>query len=230
MRKAVFMTGTGTDVGKTYVTALLVKKLKERGYDPAYYKAAVSGNTRGADGRLIAGDALYVKNISGIDQPLDEMCPYIYERAVSPHLAAQIEGGPVDMETVRKGFEKACETHGCVVMEGSGGIVCPIRCDDKLILLEDIIKTLGLSCIITADAGLGTINSVVLTAEYMRRNGIKILGVILNNFHAGDVMEEDNRVMCEIVGGVKIIGTVAPDATDIDMTDEALDALFCEEE
>lgn len=92
MRKAIFMTGTGTDVGKTYVTALLVKKLKERGYDPAYYKAAVSGNTRGSDGRLIAGDALYVKNISGIDQPLDEMCPYIYERAVSPHLAAQIEG------------------------------------------------------------------------------------------------------------------------------------------
>ena len=83
MSKGIFITGTGTDIGKTYVTGLIVKKLRESGADAAYYKAAMSGNERRADGSLIPGDALQVKTMSGIGQPLEEMCPYVYETAVS---------------------------------------------------------------------------------------------------------------------------------------------------
>ena len=100
MSRNIFITGTGTDVGKTYVTGLIVKKLRESGADAAYYKAAMSGNERRPDGSLIPGDALQVKNMSGIRQSLEEMCPYVYETAVSPHLASRIEGNPVRMETV----------------------------------------------------------------------------------------------------------------------------------
>ena len=82
--RALFVTGTGTDVGKTYVTALLLKKLRELGHNPAYYKAAMSGNQRRPDGSLIPGDARFVQKVSGITQPLEEMCPYVYEAAVSP--------------------------------------------------------------------------------------------------------------------------------------------------
>ena len=88
MSKKLFVTGTGTDVGKTFVTGLIIKKLRENGVLAAYYKAAMSGNDRREDQSLIPGDALYVQRISGIEQPLDEMCPYIYENAVSPHLAS----------------------------------------------------------------------------------------------------------------------------------------------
>ena len=91
MHKGIFVTGTGTDIGKTFVTALLVKKLHDAGSAAAYFKAAVSGNERDENGRLIPGDAAYVKRISGISQPLDTMCPYIYETAVSPHLASRID-------------------------------------------------------------------------------------------------------------------------------------------
>lgn len=98
MSKNIFIIGTGTDVGKTYVTGLIIKKLREGGKSAAYYKAAMSGNERNADGSLIPGDALQVKTMSGMEQPLEEMCPYIYETAVSPHLAAKIEGNPVEME------------------------------------------------------------------------------------------------------------------------------------
>ena len=83
MSKNLFITGTGTDIGKTYVTALILKKLKQNNINAAYYKAAMSGNDRRPDGSIIPGDALYVRNISGIEQPLDEMCPYIYEHASS---------------------------------------------------------------------------------------------------------------------------------------------------
>ena len=79
MSKAVFITGTGTDMGKTYLSGLIVKKLAQAGKNPAYYKAAMSGNDRRADGSLIPGDALFVKEMSGISQSLDDMCPYVYE-------------------------------------------------------------------------------------------------------------------------------------------------------
>ena len=85
MSKKIFITGTGTDVGKTYVTGLIIKKLWGNKRNAAYYKAAMSGNDRRADGSLLAGDALHVKAVSGIAQPISEMCPYLYETAVSPH-------------------------------------------------------------------------------------------------------------------------------------------------
>ena len=71
----------------------------------------MSGNERRADGTLLPGDALQVKSISGIGQPLTEMCPYIYETAVSPHLASKIEGNPVKMELVLQGFDN-CGNNG----------------------------------------------------------------------------------------------------------------------
>lgn len=84
MSKAIFITGTGTDIGKTYVTGLIVKKLAESGASAAYYKAAMSGNDRRPDGSLIPGDALFVKNTSGIAQPLEAMCPTFMKMPIPP--------------------------------------------------------------------------------------------------------------------------------------------------
>lgn len=226
MAKKIFITGTGTDVGKTFVTGLIVKKLKEKGLNAAYYKAAMSGNERTAQGKLIPGDALYVKEVSGITQPIEEMCPYIYETAVSPHLASRIEGNPVDMDVVKKGFEKVCEKYDFVTMEGSGGILCPVCFDEKEIWLEDVIRELGLSCLIVADAGLGTINSVVLTAEYMRAKKLPVKGIVFNRFHPGDLMEEDNRRMCEHRTGLPVLACAEDGAGELDIDPAHLISLY----
>lgn len=226
MSKNLFVTGTGTDVGKTYVTGLVIKKIKESGANAAYYKAAMSGNERRADGSLIPGDALSVREVSGIVQPLEEMCPYIYEHAYSPHLAVRIEGGPVELSVVRDGFLKVSEKYDYVTVEGSGGILCPIRYDGEKIMLEDVVKTLNLSCLLVADAGLGTINSVVLTAEYMRARNIPIVGMIFNRFHPGNVMEEDNIRMCEELTGLKTLACVQEGERELSMEAEALLALY----
>jgi len=226
MSKNLFITGTGTDVGKTFVTGLIVKKLAESGRSAAYYKAAMSGNDRRLDGSLIPGDALYVKNISGISQPLEEMCPYIYENAVSPHLASRMEGNPVRMDVVEEGFRKVCSKYDYVTMEGSGGILCPICFDEAKIQLEDVIRQLDLSCLIVADAGLGTINSVVLTVEYMRARNIPIKGIIFNHFHPGDVMEEDNLHMCEYMTELKVLCCVQDDSAELAMDADLLASLY----
>ena len=133
MSKSIFITGTGTDVGKTYVTGLIVKKLKESGEKAAYYKAAMSGNKRDENGQLIPRDAVFVQEISGIEQPLKSMCPYVYENAWSPHLAAKAEGNPVHMDSIIQGYYRLCEQYDYITMEGSGGILCPIRFDEKKI-------------------------------------------------------------------------------------------------
>ena len=226
MAKKIFITGTGTDVGKTYVTGLIVKKLKESGMNAAYYKAAMSGNERTEEGMLLPGDAQYVKTVSGIEQPLACMCPYVYEAAVSPHLASRIEGNPVMLQKVVKGFEEVCRQYDYVTMEGSGGILCPICFDERELWLEDVIRELGLSSLIVADAGLGTINSVVLTVEYMHAKGLPVKGIIFNRFHPGDRMEEDNLRMCEHRTKLPVLACVEADSGTLDMEIAKLTALY----
>lgn len=226
MSKNLFITGTGTDVGKTYVTGLIIKKLRENGKNAAYYKAAMSGNIRRTDGSLIPGDALQVKNVSGIKQPLEEMCPYVYETAVSPHLASKIEGNPVETEQVLKGFDEVCGRYDYVTVEGSGGIVCPLRFDEQKIQLEDFITARSMSCLIIADAGLGTINAVVLTHEYMKARKIPTKGIIFNHYVTGNRLHEDNKLMCEYMTGLKVVACVNDGDTEIDIPFEALDRLY----
>ena len=228
MSKALFITGTGTDTGKTYITGLIVKKLQEARKNPAYYKAAMSGNERRPDGTLIPGDALAVQTMSGIDQSLTSMCPYVYEHAYSPHLASRLEGNPVVMDVVTHGFADVTAVYDYVTVEGSGGILCPICFDEARIQLEDVVKELHLSSILIADAGLGTINSVVLTAEYMKTHGLPLKGIIFNHYHPGDVMEDDNIFMCEHMTGLPTLAKVQDGDTELDMNIDALCALYDE--
>ena len=228
MSKALFVTGTGTDTGKTYITGLIVKKLQEARKNPAYYKAAMSGNERRPDGTLIPGDALAVQTMSGIDQSLTSMCPYVYEHAYSPHLASRLEGNPVVMDVVKHGFADVTADYDYVTVEGSGGILCPICFDEAKIQLEDVVKELHLSSILIADAGLGTINSVVLTAEYMKTHGLPLKGIIFNHYHPGDVMEDDNIFMCEHMTGLPTLANVQDGDTELDMNIDALCALYDE--
>ena len=228
MSKALFVTGTGTDTGKTYITGLIVKKLQEARKNPAYSKAAMSGNDRRPDGILIPGDALAVQTMSGIDQSLTSMCPYVYEHAYSPHLASRLEGNPVVMDVVKHGFADVAADYDYVTVEGSGGILCPICFDEARIQLEDVVKELHLSSILIADAGLGTINSVVLTAEYMKTHGLPLKGIIFNHYHPGDVMEDDNIFMCEHMTGLPTLAKVQDGDTELDMNVDALCALYDE--
>ena len=228
MGKALFITGTGTDVGKTFVTALIVKCLKDAGLDAGYYKAAISGAEKDEeDGTLHAGDALYVKEIAELSETQEELVSYVYEAAVSPHLAAQLDNNPIDFDVVEKDFRRALSRHEYITMEGSGGIICPLRWDkEQHVILDDLVLRLGLGALIVADAGLGTINAAVLTVEHLRARNIPVRGIILNRFHDGDIMEEDNLDMVEALTGVKVVATVKSGDEALDMDARELAALY----
>ena len=218
MSKGLFVLGTGTDIGKTYVTGLLLKSLRENGYDATYFKAALSGAIRDENDNLIPGDAVEVLEMANLEEDTGFLVPYIYETAVSPHLASHIEGNPVDLKKVKESYDKVREKYDYIVMEGSGGIVCPIRYEGKgsgkNIMLEDIIKYLGLDVILIADAGLGTINSIVTTVEYLKNRDIHVCGIIMNNYR-DELMENDNIKMVEDICDVDVIAKVYQNDTNL---------------
>lgn len=225
MSKGLFITATGTDIGKTYVTGLLVKALRQAGLNAGYYKAALSGAEKTAEG-LIPGDAAFVAQTAALDKHPSSLVSYIYEHAVSPHLAAAIEGNPVEMEQVKQDFYQAAAEYDYLTMEGSGGIICPIRWDDKKIMLEDIVKELQLGTIVISTAALGSINACVLTVSYLQQQNIPVRGIIINNYDADDIMQQDNKKMIAELTGIPVIGTVAPHAEALDIDIDLLKSLY----
>ena len=140
MGKGVFVTGTGTDIGKTYVTGLIVKKLRDAGLNAGYYKAAISGAEKGPNGELLAGDALYVNKVAGIGETQENLVSYVYLEAVSPHLAAKINNQQIDFDHVDSEFHRALKKFDYLTMEGSGGIICPLRWDEKEhVIIDDLV-------------------------------------------------------------------------------------------
>lgn len=221
MGKGLFITGTDTDVGKTYVTALLVKTLRKAGFDVGYYKAAISGAPTVAE-----SDAGFVNRFAGINEPEDMILSYLYQNAVSPHLAARIEGNPVEKEVILKAWARVTKAYPYVTMEGSGGIMCPIRHDEKAVYyLEDIIQWLHLPVLVVANAGLGTINHVVTTCEYIKNRHIPVKGILLNHWKGG-IMEEDNVKMIEEITGVKVLAKIRDGDSLLDIDAEEIISLY----
>lgn len=216
-KKGYFVTATGTDVGKTFVTALLVKKWRDSGIDAGYYKAALSG-AEFKNNKWIAGDADYVKHIANLSDTQEELVSYVYKEAVSPHLAARKEGNPVELAQVKADFVAATQRHEFVFVEGSGGIICPIRYDEsKKIFLADIMKELNLPLLIVTTAALGSINACVLTVEYARSHGLNVHGIIINRYgiSGNTQMENDNILMMQELTGLPILATIKEGDNDL---------------
>lgn len=227
MGKALFITGTGTDVGKTYVTGLIVRKLRQAGLNGGYYKAALSGAVCDKDGVLQPGDALYVRRVAEMDESVENLVTYVYPEAVSPHLAAKMNHRPIDFDRVKSDFERAKSRYDYLTMEGSGGIICPLRWDNQQhMLLDDLVKRLHLGVLIVADAGLGTINGTVLTIEHLRAREIPVRGIIFNKYIPRDIMQDNNASMIEEMTGVKILAYVKKGDTELDIDIDMLKNLY----
>ena len=220
MSRNIFITATGTDVGKTYVSALIVKKMRESGFNCGYFKPVLSGVTE-SNGRLIESDCNYVIDTANIPTTADDCVAYWWKEAVSPHLAAERIGNNIDIQKITKKFEEKNDEYNYLLIEGAGGITCPLKLNNgEKYLLKDLIKELNTNIIIVADGGLGTINSTLLTAEYAKNHNIKIEGIILNHFDPDNFMHQDNLKQVEYLTGIKVIATVKENQKDIDLLEK----------
>lgn len=212
MTNGVFVTGTGTGVGKTFITSILVHGLRRRGVDAVPAKPFQTGALTNAEGRLCAPDLLEAADSCDIQLTDEEealLAPCLYEPACSPHLAAAMSGREPDLDAVLASLEKAGANRDFLVVEGAGGIMVPIS---DGVLMADFAARLGMPAVVVALAGLGTINHTLLTLGALRHRGIKIAGVILNEVNPADgddeFIVEDNIRTITRLGGVPVAGRI----------------------
>ncbi len=191
-----FVTGTGTEVGKTVVAAAIARTLAARGDRVAVFKPAVSGLDEGgeADHELLrrAADSL---------QSDDEVAPYRYGPPVSPHLAAKLAGEEIDPARLVQAADAAASGADVLVCEGVGGFLVPLTLG---YLVRDFARDLGLPTVIAASPGLGTINHTLLSIEAVRSVGLAVDMVVLTPWPAEpSVMERSNRDAITRLGGVE---------------------------
>jgi len=226
MTKCLFITATGTDIGKTYISALIVKKMKEYGYNCGYFKPVLSGAIS-TDKGLIPGDCKQVVEAASLEVEPMGCLSYCFEEAVSPHLAAERLGILISKDKILNDFKDAKSKYDYLLVEGAGGITCPIDMDKKY-LLNDLIKDMDLDILMVADGGLGTINSVLLTNDYAKSKKINVQGIILNNYKKDDFMHQNNKKVIEELTNVFVVATVAKGDLDIDVSKENLEKMFKE--
>ncbi|MCC3868961.1 dethiobiotin synthase [Terrisporobacter mayombei] len=193
MRKGIFIIGTDTDAGKTFVTAGLTYALKQNKKDVIPYKPVQSGGN---------GDTRFYKEIADLDYSIEEMNTYTLKEAVSPHLACKLENKKINKELILNHYKKLINSHDYVIVEGAGGIVVPLV--DKEYYIYDLIKDLNLEVVIVARAGVGTINHTVLTNEFLKTQGIKAKGIIINQYN-NKFYEDDNIKQIKELTNLEII-------------------------
>lgn len=209
MNKGIFIVGTDTDIGKTFISALIVKSFKEKGINAGYFKSVLSG-ARTEEEKLIPIDAEEVCNISGLDEDYNKMVSYTLKNPYSPHLASKIENVDIKIDKIIDDYNRMQSKYEYVVVEGSGGIVCPIKIKDKnIILLEDIIKNLKLSTIVVAKSELGTINHTTLTVKYLQSIGIEVKAIVLNKYNPHNIIHKDNKESIRVLTGIDNIVTMS---------------------
>jgi dethiobiotin synthetase len=197
--RGVFITGTGTEVGKTVVAAVIARTLAARGERVAVFKPAVSGldalGGQPADHELL-------RSAAGSRQSDDEIAPYRFGPAVSPHLGAELAGEQIDPARVRTDAQRAAADADFLVCEGVGGFLVPLTLG---YLVRDFARDLGLSVGIAASAGLGTINHALLTIESVRAVGLEVAAVVLTPWPSepGEV-ERSNREAVARLGDVRV--------------------------
>ncbi len=174
----LFITGTDTGVGKTYVAAMIVQCLRAAGHRVGAYKPAASG-CRCEDGNLVSDDALALWNAAGRPGELDRVCPQRFLAPLAPHLAAHEEGKRLDPRLLREGLEWWRSRSDVLVVEGAGGLMSPLG---EREYVADLAYDLRFPLIVVTRNGLGTINHTLQTLLVASRfrEGLAVAGVVLN--------------------------------------------------
>ncbi len=175
----LFITGTDTEVGKTYAAALIARALTASGHRVGVYKPAASGCRR-EGGELISDDALTLWDAADRPGELDRVCPQRFTAPLAPHLAAKADGKRLDAGMLRRGLDYWAERSDIVIVEGVGGLMCPLG-DQEYV--ADLADEFGFPLIVVSRNALGTINQTLqtlITAATFRQP-LDTAGIVLNH-------------------------------------------------
>jgi dethiobiotin synthetase len=200
MKSGLFVTGTDTGVGKTYVTALLLAELRRRGVRAAAFKPISCGTGGRRDAEVYA-------SIMHHELPLDVINPVYLRHPLAPSVAAKLERKRIDLQKIFRVYRQLTSSFSVVLVEGAGGLMVPIR--DNF-FVADLAKTMKLPLLVVARLGLGTINHSLLTIQQARVHGLTIAGIILNDTVGGKrgLAEKTNIEVIPALCRTPLIGVV----------------------
>ncbi len=195
----LFLTGTDTNVGKTFVSALLVRALRKSGLDCVAMKPICCGERADAEELHAACDGAI---------PLNDVNPVWLRTPASPYAAAMIENRAIDLALIRETFARLRAAHDSLIVEGIGGWRVPLARD---FFIGDLAKEFALPVAVVVGNRLGALNHALLTIEAVRAGGCECAGVILNHTTSveSDVAGITNRGMLEDILNVPILHEIA---------------------
>jgi dethiobiotin synthetase len=181
--RGIFVTGTDTGVGKTFVACGLAAALRRAGADVGVMKPVATGcagksqipNPKSQ--RMPADDASLLVMAARAQDPIERVTPFAYRPAISPDQAARLARRPVRLSRIRAAYRALARRHEVMIVEGVGGLLVPLG---GRLLVADLARAIGLPLLIVARAGLGTLNHTLLTLEAARARGLRVAGVVLN--------------------------------------------------
>lgn len=197
--RGLFVTGTDTGVGKTVLAASIVAALRAAGEAVRPLKPVLSGLDEPPDPAWPPDHELLAR-AGGVDS--DTVVLLRYGPAVSPHLAAELAGSPIDPRALREHIRATANGHGVTVVEGVGGLLVPLAPGYDV---RDLARELDLRLIIAARPGLGTINHTLLTLEAARTADLDVASIVLTPWpEAPGAIERSNRETIAELGGVPV--------------------------
>jgi dethiobiotin synthetase len=216
--RGLFVTGTGTEVGKTVVASAIAYAARAAGDRVAVFKPAVSGlddhplRPEVWESAAELPDHAFLRLAAGSKQGDEEVAPYRYGPAVSPHLAAEMAGERIDPDRIRGAALAATEEANLFVCEGVGGFFVPLTPD---YLIRDLACDLALPVVVVASPGLGTINHTLLTIQAVREAGLEVAAAVITPWPARpSSMEVSNLKTIEALGSIPVETLPRLDLTD----------------
>jgi len=199
--KGLFITGTDTDVGKTYISCLIAAELSAKGINVVPRKPVESGCLQDGD-ELIPSDASALKQAANYQGDLNLVCPFRFEQAISPQRAARLSGNPVQLDQLTSVCLQDTDTdNDYLLVEGAGGFYSPL-CENGL--NADLAQTLDLPVLLVAEDKLGCINQVLLSVEAIRSKGLTLKAIVLNSIrpntdsHSNNIEDLNERLNCPV--------------------------------
>lgn len=186
-QRAMFVTGTDTDAGKTYISAALLRHFAAQSLRVVGMKPVASGATE-VHGVLHNSDVTQLRQASNVQADMRWINPYCFAPAIAPHIAAQQAGVTIDLQQIKQAYEQLCGMADVVVVEGAGGWLVPLNGQQTI---ADLAQLLDIPIVLVVRIRLGCINHALLSVADIQRRGLTLLGWVAN------CMEDEMPVMQE---------------------------------
>ncbi len=217
MLKSLFIAGTDTDVGKTYITAGLAVVLRKMDIDVGIMKPFAAGSAQKKGYK--SEDVEILSRAAHACDPENLVNPQFFPIPASPYTAWKKLKTKPKVSTILSSFEKLTKLHDIILVEGMGGIMTPILKD---YYITNLIKEMKIPTIIVTRSKVGTVNHTIMTVKMCEKYKIPIKGIIINDFDSGYPIKDLTKDLQNLTG-VKVLGSI-PFIKD--MSDQSLNRIF----